>query len=107
MPRQELPPPLPPDTRTVGQVVAESLRLYGSRFWPSLALGIGPALTGVGLVTLPHSLAWALVPTVGTLVWAAAYVGACRLALEPPTKNMTTAFVLACLAFLPLGITRV
>jgi hypothetical protein len=107
MPRQELPPPLPPDTRTVGQVVAESLRLYGSRFWPSLALGIGPALTGVGLVTLPHSLAWALVPTVGTVVWAAAFVGACRLALAPSRKNMPTAFAIAFLAFLPLGITRV
>ena len=65
----------------MGQLVAESLRLYGARFWPSLALGIGPALTGVGLVTLPHPLAWALVPTFGTLLWAAAYVGACRLAL--------------------------
>ena len=42
-----MPPPLPPETRTVGQLVAESLKLYGARFWPSLALGIGPALFGV------------------------------------------------------------
>src|SRR5205807_6507881 len=90
-----------------GQVVAESLRLYGSRFWPSLALGIGPALTGVGLVTLPRALAWALVPTVGTVLWAVAYLGACRLALGTGPGNLVNAFALACLAFLPLGITRV
>jgi hypothetical protein len=107
MPRAELPPPLPPETRTVGQLVAESLRLYGARFWPSLALGIGPALTGIGLVTLPHTLAWALVPTVGTLLWAAAYIGACRLALNATRENVAAAFAVGTLAFLPLGITRV
>ena len=37
---KELPPPLPPKERTVGQVVAESIRLYGHRFWPSLVLGL-------------------------------------------------------------------
>ena len=35
----ELPPPLPPETRTIGQVVAESVRLYQRRFWLSLSLG--------------------------------------------------------------------
>jgi len=106
VPRSELPPPLPPETRTVGQLVAESLRLYGKRFWPSLTLGIGPALTGIGLVTLPHALAWALVPTVGTLLWAAAYVRACGLALAAH-QNVRTALAIACIAFLPLGVTRV
>src|SRR6478672_4175842 len=45
--RTPLPPPLPPETRTVGQLVAEALKLYGARFWPALALGIGPAIFGV------------------------------------------------------------
>jgi hypothetical protein len=48
-----LPPPLPPETRTVGQLIAESLKLYGSRFLPSLALGLPLALadqlTGLAL----------------------------------------------------------
>src|SRR5204862_314342 len=34
-----LPPPLPHETRTVGQLVAETVRLYGERFWHVLALG--------------------------------------------------------------------
>ena len=41
---EPLPPPLPPAERTVGQLVAESIRLYGHRFWPSLALGVPVAL---------------------------------------------------------------
>jgi hypothetical protein len=48
-----LPPPLPPETRTVGQLIAEALKLYGSRFLPSLALGLPLALadqlTGLAL----------------------------------------------------------
>ena len=93
--------------RTVGQLVAEALRLYGARFWPSLALGIGPALTAVGLVTLPHTYSWVLIPTAGTVMWAAAYVAACRLALGVTGRNAGTALAVAAVAFLPLGITRV
>jgi hypothetical protein len=35
-----LPPPLPPAERTVGQLLAESMRLYGDRFWHALPLGV-------------------------------------------------------------------
>jgi hypothetical protein len=38
----ELPPPLPPAERTVGQLVAESINFYRHRFWPSLLLGFPP-----------------------------------------------------------------
>src|SRR5438045_8070909 len=87
MARTQLPPPLPPETRTVGQLVAEAIRLYGARFWPSLALGIGPALVGAAIAELPRSLEWMLVPTVGTALWSAAYIGACRLALGTGSAN--------------------
>jgi len=40
----ELPPALPPETRTVGQLVAESIRLYGNHFWRVLPLGLALAL---------------------------------------------------------------
>jgi hypothetical protein len=39
MPRPT-PPPLPPERRTVGQLVAETIHAYGERFWRSLALGV-------------------------------------------------------------------
>src|SRR3954468_1266590 len=50
---QPAPPALPPETRTVGQVVAETIRFYGHRFWPSVALGIAPALAGLGVAESP------------------------------------------------------
>jgi hypothetical protein len=86
--------------------VAESLRLYGSRFWLSLALGVGPALVGAGFVGLPRMLAWLLVPTVGTALWSAAYIGACRLALGAGSANTAVAFAAGCLAFAPLLLQR-
>jgi len=36
----------------VGQLVAEAVRFYGSRFWPSLALGVPPAILAVALAPL-------------------------------------------------------
>jgi hypothetical protein len=107
VPRKELPPPLPPESRTVGQLIAESLRLYGARFWPSLALGIGPALVGAGIAELPRTLEWLLVPTVGTALWSAAYIGACRLALGTGSANTAVAFGAGCLAFAPLLVQRI
>ena len=44
MNRSSLPPPLPPETRTVGQLVAESIRLYGNHFWRVLPLGLALAV---------------------------------------------------------------
>jgi len=38
--QQERPPALPPEQRTVGQLVAESIRLYGARFARALPLGL-------------------------------------------------------------------
>jgi hypothetical protein len=92
--------------RTVGQLVAESLRLYGARFWPSLALGVGPAVVGVGIVELPRTVAWVLVPTLGTAIWAAAYVGACRIALPRAGAGVGAAFLAGCVAFAPLLLQR-
>jgi hypothetical protein len=41
--KEPLPPPLPPETRTVGQVVAESVRFYRQNFWRTLPLGVSVA----------------------------------------------------------------
>src|SRR5581483_4053533 len=43
-PPRAAPPPLPPERRTVGQLVAETIRFYGRHFWRSLLLGLGPAV---------------------------------------------------------------
>jgi hypothetical protein len=105
--RSELPPPLPPETRTVGQLVAESVRLYGARFWASLSLGVGPAAVALMLVELPDLLVWTLLPTVGTAIWALAYIGACRIGLNVEARNFGVAFAAGCIAFLPLVVQRI
>jgi hypothetical protein len=103
----ELPPPLPPETRTVGQLVAESVRLYGARFWVSLALGFGPAAVALMLVELPNVLVWTLVPTLGTAIWTLAYIGACRVALAAGRSHVAIAFSVGFVAFLPLVVQRI
>jgi hypothetical protein len=62
---QPAPLPLPPETRTVGQLVAETIRLYGSRFWRSLALGAAPAAAGLALAESPSVARLPLAFTVG------------------------------------------
>ena len=78
----DVPPPLPPAERTVGQLVAESLRLYGRRFWPSLALGVPPAILNLLARVLDDTLLLVVVPIAGGLLLSLSYVGAVALASE-------------------------
>jgi hypothetical protein len=41
---RDLPPPLPPAERTVGQFVGETIRAYGDNFWRALPLGLPLAI---------------------------------------------------------------
>ncbi|HET7566951.1 MAG TPA: hypothetical protein VFJ91_03105 [Gaiellaceae bacterium] len=92
---------LPPGRRTVGQTIAETVRLYGDRFWAVLPLGI--AFAGVDLVGLHRSVGfqtlalWAFAP-----VFAAAYVRASSVALGRPAT--WAAFATAFLLFLPFPV---
>ena len=86
--REPLPPPLPPETRTIGQLVAESVNLYRRNFWPSLALGIGPAAAGIGLVLVPGWWDLVFVLTAGVLLMTASYVAAVVIATEMPERRV-------------------
>jgi hypothetical protein len=97
----ELPAALPPGERTVGQLIAETIRAYGDNFWRALPLGIPIAASTQ--ISLGHSA------NVQTLVFlafaplvAAAFVGACHLVHgTPPTFR---AYLLALLIFAPVPI---
>ena len=107
MHRTQLPPPLPPETRTVGQLVAESLKLYAARFWPSLALGIGPAVVGVADAELEGAARFAVVLVAGPLLLAGSYAGA--IALVRPIgrgRAVPVALAVGFVAFLPLCLSR-
>src|SRR5213079_144285 len=105
--RAPLPAPLPPERRTIGQVVAEAIRLYGARFWPSLALGIGPGLLGIAAAELSGAVRVVIVVGIGPLVLASSYAGA--VALVRPIgrgRYVAVALVVGYLAFLPICVSR-
>jgi hypothetical protein len=99
----ELPPPLPPADRTVGQLVAETIRAYGNDFWRLLPLGIPLAIAdqlSVRQTGAVQMLAyWALTP-----LFAAAYLWACRRVLRG--RVSTTAAAVAVLVWLPFPALR-
>lgn len=95
----ELPPPLPPERRTVGQLVAESIRAYGQSFWRCLPLGLPLAIadqlsahhTGVAQAFVY----WALAP-----LFVAAYLWGCSVVLGArPTGTAVAAAILIWLPF--------
>jgi hypothetical protein len=98
-----LPPPLPPETRTVGQLVAEAIRLYGRRFWPSLGLGIPIGLLGLLLLALDGTAHTIVSLAAGSVLLTLSYVGASVLAAERPVPRgrLYTACVVGLLVFLP------
>ncbi len=102
MSREPLPPPLPPETRTVGQLVAESLRLYGRNVRPSLALGL--AVLVINQLSAGHStLTQALVLAAGAPLMAGAFVGASALVggVRPSLAESARALAVGTLVFVP------
>jgi hypothetical protein len=100
---EPLPPALPPAERTVGQLVAETIRFYGSHFWRSLALGIGAAAAGVGLAFFPGWWRLVFVLTVGALLLTGSYVAAVVLVhgLRPRLRELVVAIGAGYAVFLP------
>lgn len=92
---------LPPAERTVGQLVAESVRFYGDHFWSVLPLGLVlGALDAAGLhrsVLVQTLILWAFAP-----LFSVAYVWGATLVHKKPWS--WPAFVAALLIFLPFPI---
>jgi hypothetical protein len=99
------PAALPPKERTVGQLIAESIRLYGERFWRVIPLGV--PLAAKDAVSIDHSVGvqtlqlWALAP-----LFTAAYVYACTLTRDerPSRRVLVTAFLAGLVVFLPFPV---
>jgi hypothetical protein len=102
-PREPRPPALPHETRPIGQVIAESIRLYGRHFWRSLALGVGPAVLAVGLTIIPGWWDLAFVFAVGAPLMTASYIGGVLLASDrrAPRSRLLVAFVVGIAVFIP------
>ena len=98
-----LPPPLPPESRTVGQLVAETIRLYGRRFWIALPLGLGVA-TLDQLAGISRGAWLVLMLTGGAAVLSASYVAGAAIATKTRLTPRTalTACAAGVIAFVPV-----
>ena len=106
--KSPLPAPLPPEERTIGQLIAEAVKLYQA--YPLRALALGLAGAGVDVVTWavasgkgPSSgQQLAVLLFAGAPLYSAAFVGASLLVLgRVPAARVARAYLLAVLVFLP------
>jgi hypothetical protein len=96
---------MPPETRPVGQLIAEALRRYGDSFWVVLPIGLPVALTNQ--LSAGRSF-WVqvLVLAAATPLLTAAYVGGCLVVTKerPPPRVVATAFAAGLLVFVPVPV---
>jgi hypothetical protein len=99
-------PLIPPAERTIGQLVADTLRFYGNRFWPCLALGVGPAIFTVTVAQLSSEGRITSLLTVWPLVMTASYVAACFLVSGTPfdARRLTTAALVGLVIAVPVPL---
>jgi hypothetical protein len=100
---RELPPPLPPEQRTIGQLIGEAMRTYGNRFWAALAIGVPVAAVNALVVTVPSGIGKAAVAAGGGVLFSLSYVGACAIVLERPFRSRAAlvAYAIGVLVFIP------
>jgi hypothetical protein len=97
----DLPSPLPPAERTVGQLVAETIRAYGGNFWRVLPLGIPIAASSQISLGYDANVQTVVLFAFTPLI-ALAYVYACHLILN--TRPTVVAYLTAVLIFAPVPL---
>jgi len=85
----------------VGQLVAETVKLYRSRFWPSLALGIPAAIVVQVVLSVPRTLQLPVVAGVGSILLSLSFVGASAIVdgRRPPLRAAATGYFLGVILF--------
>ena len=105
-PREPRPPALPPETRTVGQLVAETVQLYRRRFWPSLALGLPIAVIDTTMPEFGGVTQLAYACTAGAVLITLAYIGGCAIAAgtRPNRRDFLVAYGVGAVIFVPFPL---
>jgi hypothetical protein len=100
-----LPAALPPGERTVGQVVAETIRLYGANFWRALPLGL--PFAAMREILLGHRISTEI-PILCAMapLFSAAFVYASLLVLDanPTRRRVLFAFVVGVIVWIPAPV---
>lgn len=101
---RDLPPPLPPAQRTVGQLVGETIRAYGDNFWRALPLGL--ALAAVDQADVHEGVpATIVIYLAAGPLFVAAYLRACSIVLDGRATRAT--LLTALLVYLPFPLLHV
>jgi hypothetical protein len=100
-----LPAPLPPERRTVGQLVAESIRLYGAVFVRALPLGLVVAAVNQATLGLGREETTAVLVLAAPL-FTLAYAYGSRLATgaRPSARAWIVALGVGTLVFVPAAL---
>jgi hypothetical protein len=98
------PAALPPGERTVGQLVAESVRIYGENFVRCLVIGVPPALLALVTANVSRTLGLILAPTVYGALLSASLVYASVIVLDrqPPIPRLVAAWFAGYVVFAPV-----
>jgi len=98
------PAALPPAERTVGQLVAESIRFYGHNFRRCLGVGLAPAALAVVTAHVSRTLGIVLAPTVYGPLLSGSFVYASMIVLEvrPARPRLAAAWLAGWLVFAPV-----
>ncbi len=97
-----MPPPLPPVSRTVGQVIAEAIKLYQAHFFAALGLGLPVAVVDQVIASesvVERVALLAAASPVFSLAFAAA--SAIRQGDRPPARTWAIAVLVGVVTFLP------
>jgi hypothetical protein len=96
-------PAIDPAERSIGQLVADTIRFYGSHFWGSLALGVGPALVALAASQLDRTAAIVVSAVGAPLVSTASYVAASVMVTgaRAPRRTLVTAYAVGLLVYIP------
>ena len=97
----DLPAPLPPAERTVGQLIAETIRAYGANFWRVLPLGVPIAVSSQVSLGYDANVQTLVLFAFGPLI-ALAYVYACHLVHH--VRPTPVAYATAVLIFAPVPL---
>ena len=100
-----LPAPLPPAQRTVGQLVAESIKLYGRHFMHALPLGVIVAAINQLTVGADRMVVGAIL-LLAAPVFSAGYAYACQLEADSRATrgSWATAIAVGTLIFVPAAL---
>jgi hypothetical protein len=95
-----------PAERTVGQLIADAIKLYGHRFWRGLGLGVPAAAFTIGASFLDGGASVGYGLVVGPFALGLSYVWAVTLATGG-RNALGRALLAGAIAFLPLAASRV